>query len=38
MDTFQVVILPVVLGILLNFYLPEVSKKIQTVSPLVAVF
>ncbi|EMO88868.1 bile acid:sodium symporter family protein [Leptospira noguchii] len=38
LDTFQVVILPVVLGILLNFYLPEVSKKIQTVSPLVAVF
>lgn len=36
-DTFQVVILPVALGVLLNFYLPEISKKIQTVSPLVAV-
>ncbi|EKP07012.1 sodium Bile acid symporter family protein [Leptospira kirschneri str. 2008720114] len=38
LDTFQIVILPVVLGILLNVYFPEVSKKIQTVSPLVAVF
>ncbi|TGM03720.1 bile acid:sodium symporter family protein [Leptospira barantonii] len=36
-DTFQVVILPVTLGVLLNFYLPEISKKIQTVSPLIAV-
>ncbi|WP_036041348.1 bile acid:sodium symporter family protein [Leptospira alstonii] len=37
LDTFQVVILPVALGVLLNLYLPEVSKRIQTVSPLVAV-
>ncbi|MBW0435381.1 bile acid:sodium symporter family protein [Leptospira yasudae] len=36
-DTFQVVILPVALGVLLNFYLPEISKRIQTVSPLIAV-
>ncbi|AKH79346.1 bile acid:sodium symporter family protein [Leptospira interrogans] len=38
LDTFQVVILPIVLGVLLNVYFPEVSKKIQAVSPLVAVF
>ncbi|TGK27798.1 bile acid:sodium symporter family protein [Leptospira yasudae] len=37
LDTFQVVILPVALGVLLNFYLPEISKRIQTVSPLIAV-
>ncbi|MCG6195337.1 bile acid:sodium symporter family protein [Leptospira sp. FAT2] len=37
LDTFQVVILPVALGVLLNFYLPQISKRIQTVSPLVAV-
>lgn len=36
-DTFQVVILPVALGVLLNSYLPKISKKIQIVSPLVAV-
>ncbi|TGL69673.1 bile acid:sodium symporter family protein [Leptospira kmetyi] len=36
-DTFQVVILPVALGVLLNFYLPDVSQKIQIVSPLIAV-
>lgn len=36
-DTFQVVILPVALGVLLNSYLPKISKRIQTVSPLVAV-
>lgn len=38
LDTFQVVILPVACGVLLNFYLPRFSKKIQIVSPLIAVF
>lgn len=37
LDTFQVVILPTVFGILLNFYFPKISKKIQTISPFVAV-
>lgn len=37
LDTFQIVILPVTLGVWLNFYLPEISKRIQTVSPFVAV-
>ncbi|WP_032920941.1 bile acid:sodium symporter family protein [Leptospira santarosai] len=37
-DTFQVVILPVALGVLINVYFPWVSQKIQAVSPLVAVF
>ncbi|MBM9500666.1 bile acid:sodium symporter family protein [Leptospira sp. 201903071] len=36
-DTFQVVIFPVALGVFLNSYLPKISKKIQVVSPLVAV-
>ncbi|MBM9576140.1 bile acid:sodium symporter family protein [Leptospira sp. 201903070] len=37
-DTFQVVILPVALGVILNSYLPKISNKIQIVSPLFAVF
>lgn len=36
-DTFQVVILPVALGVLLNSYLPKLAKGMQTVSPLIAV-
>lgn len=37
LDTIQVVILPVMIGILLNRYTPEFSKKVQMVSPFVAV-
>ncbi|TGL47596.1 bile acid:sodium symporter family protein [Leptospira wolffii] len=37
LDTVQVVILPVILGILLNRYAPKFSEGIQKVSPLVAV-
>lgn len=36
-DTFQVVILPVALGVVLNAYFPRTAKRIQLFSPLTAV-
>ncbi|TGK33845.1 bile acid:sodium symporter family protein [Leptospira gomenensis] len=36
-DTFQVVILPVALGVVLNGYFPKTAKRIQSFSPLAAV-
>ncbi|TGN00110.1 bile acid:sodium symporter family protein [Leptospira dzoumogneensis] len=36
-DTVQVVILPVILGILLNRYTPKFAEKVKIVSPLIAV-
>ena len=37
LSTVQVVILPIVIGLLMNRYLPKVTKKVVTISPLVAV-
>ncbi|TGK01880.1 bile acid:sodium symporter family protein [Leptospira langatensis] len=37
LDTIQVVILPVILGILLNRYTPRFAEKVKIISPLVAV-
>ena len=36
-STFQVVVIPVVAGVLLNRYLPKLTKKLVLVSPLLAV-
>lgn len=36
-NTLQVVILPVLLGVFINFFLPNVSKKLQSISPVAAV-